>query len=189
MAAILSPKASKRFTRALALDRVRTELEAHLSAPDPISSFFCWNRTRREIALAPYGLLANVPVAFAPYLDYDVFDHLTSLPLGLMADREFHDDSILRGYPTFSHVSFGGGGKPRPAPATFRHLALKTGRFLASVRCDLFDDRYLARSILTALPQGTEDRMWFLSRVVCLVQLESLTRQSTIDRIVTEQSA
>jgi hypothetical protein len=37
--------------------------------PNPLSSFFFWSRTRREIALGPYRMLCGNAVVHSPYVD------------------------------------------------------------------------------------------------------------------------
>jgi hypothetical protein len=176
MAAILSRGGAGRFSAARARERVRQELETHLDAADPVSSFFFWNRTRREVALAPYGLLANVPAVFAPYLDHDVYDLLASLPFTLTADKRFHDDAIARAYPEFAHVPFAAGGSERHAPGFFRRLAWKAARYLrAQPTLDCFDYSYLFKCAAASFAQGTGSRLWFLPRVVCLTELEAIS--------------
>ena len=62
---------------------LRAELAKHADAPNPVASFFFWNRTRREVSLIPYGLLRTIPTVHSPFLDHDLYDLMTSLPLDL----------------------------------------------------------------------------------------------------------
>jgi asparagine synthase (glutamine-hydrolysing) len=96
----------RRWNRAIALMRVADELQRHADAPNPVGSFFFWNRTRREIALAPFGILSRVGTALTPYLDHDVYDLLASLPAEVFLDHEFHTEAIRRAYPEFAEVPF-----------------------------------------------------------------------------------
>ena len=90
----------------VAHQRLAREVAKHLDAPNPIASFILWNRTRREIALAPYGLLHGVGRVYAPYLDHDLFDFMVTLPASMLMDRTFHDAAIAQAYPAFAHVPY-----------------------------------------------------------------------------------
>jgi hypothetical protein len=83
-----------------------------MDAPNPIASFFFWNRTRREIALAPFALLGGRAVVFTPYLDHHLFDFLSSLPLSLLDDQRFHSDTIAQAYPHASSLRYEDKGAP-----------------------------------------------------------------------------
>jgi len=106
LAAMLTPEAYRRWHRSLASDALRAELQRHAHQPNPIGSFMFWNRTRRILPLVSWGLYAAVATVFAPYLDRDVFDFLTSLPGTMLADRQFHNDAIRRAYPRYAHIPF-----------------------------------------------------------------------------------
>lgn len=86
--------------------RLTRELVRHLDAPNPVGSFIFWNRTRREIALAPYSLLSGVPSVYAPFIDHELFDFLRTLPSGMLMDHRFHDDAIARAYPAYAGVPY-----------------------------------------------------------------------------------
>ena len=83
----------------VATKRLSREVEKHLDAPNPVASFIFWNRTRRDIALAPYSLLEDIPHVYAPFLDHDLVDFLTTLPSSMLMDHTFHDHTIARAYP------------------------------------------------------------------------------------------
>lgn len=96
----------KNVSRERALARLETEVAQHLECPNPVGSFYFWNRTRREIALVPYGLLGALPNVFAPYLDHDLYDFLAGLPVQMLADHAFHSDTIARAYPQYAHIAY-----------------------------------------------------------------------------------
>ena len=48
---------SKLFSRQTALEEVSAEVQRHLAMPNPIGSFYLWNRTRRTIGSSAFGLL------------------------------------------------------------------------------------------------------------------------------------
>lgn len=108
------PKAERgRFTMQAALDRAIEELRTHQDAASPITSFYFWNRTRREVALSPAALYDAVGCAYVPFLDHDLFDFLSSLPVELMWDQSLHTATIHKGYPEFAHVPFENRGNNR----------------------------------------------------------------------------
>lgn len=102
---------SARFPRDLAVEQIERELRRHIAAPNPIGSFYFWNRTRREIGQAPFGLFLDKAAISTPYLDPDLQGFLASLPIGLLRDKRFHSDAIARGYPNFADVPYRASGK------------------------------------------------------------------------------
>lgn len=90
----------------IAIQHLIDELKKHENAPNPVTSFVFWNRTRREIALSPYGVFRHVPTVFSPYLDHEVYDFLSSLSPGIQLDKQFHSDAIRRAFPKYAHISF-----------------------------------------------------------------------------------
>ena len=109
LARVLTEPAARRFSRALAVQRVARELAVHADATIPLKSFNFWNRTRRATALSPFAIApAAGLVALTPYLDYEVFDFLASLPAEMLLDRTFHTETIHRHYPAFRDVPFAG---------------------------------------------------------------------------------
>lgn len=96
----------RRWSRSLAAEHLAAELARHADAPHPVGQFYFWNRTRREVALVPWGLLAGRARVLAPFLDDAVYDHLASLPASLVLDRAFHTEAIHRFYPEHAHLAF-----------------------------------------------------------------------------------
>src|SRR5690606_13487146 len=86
--------------------RLVDELARHTQAPNPIAAFYFWNRTRREIALIPYGLLANVPRVHCPFVDRDLYNFLAGLPWRSVADNNLHTEAIHRAYPEYADIPF-----------------------------------------------------------------------------------
>lgn len=103
---ILHPDDQKRFTRELAMERTIQELRRHAGAASPISSFYFWNRTRREVALSPTSMYRGVERVYLPFLDHEVFNFLSSIPAAMLWPRELHTKTILQGYPDVAHVPF-----------------------------------------------------------------------------------
>src|SRR5262249_23505536 len=57
----LRPERASKFDREIAFARFAAEFRKHADAPNPIGSFHFWNRTRRLVALCPYGMLREAP--------------------------------------------------------------------------------------------------------------------------------
>jgi asparagine synthase (glutamine-hydrolysing) len=128
--ALLPAPVYRRLNRDLGLARLGEEVARHLDAPNGVGSFRIWNRTRRTIALAPYGVLAQVADVYAPYLDPDLFDFLGSLPGSMLLDRRLHTDAIARAYPRYADVPYEVKGARAPAThaAHFRRLGAEVLR-------------------------------------------------------------
>jgi len=122
--ALLPAPAYRRFGRELGLARLGEEVARHVDAPNGVGSFRIWNRTRRTIALAPFGLLAQAAEVYAPYLDPPLFDFLSSLPGRMLLDRRLHTDAIARAHPRYASVPYEvkGGRAPERHAAHFRRL-------------------------------------------------------------------
>ncbi len=141
-------------------ERMRREFQRHADAPNPVSSFYFWNRTRREIALVPYVLLRGVPVVYAPYLDHGVYDLLSGLPPTFFLDKRFHTEAIMRAYPEYEHIPFASPG--------WRSDGLRR------------QSRELARSVRRLLARGEEGPLLRRRPTIPWVSaLASLSRPST----------
>lgn len=89
----------------LAIERLTAELKRHTDSPNPVRSFYFWNRTRRAVALLPFGVLKDFQV-HTPYLDHDLYDFLTSLPPEIVLDHQFHTETIQMAYPRHRAIPF-----------------------------------------------------------------------------------
>ena len=164
----LDPEVAKR--------RLSREVQRHIDMPNPIASFIFWNRTRREIALAPYGLLKGIPQVYTPYLDHAVFDFLTTLPADMLMDRTFHSDAIARAYPAFAHIPYA----DKLAPATddtgtrARFLAETARRFLLRKPSSLMNNTIPRAKILAGWLSGGHIKPWVSPWIIYLDQIESI---------------
>jgi asparagine synthase (glutamine-hydrolysing) len=102
---VLAPAVYGELSRERAIARLSADMTGHADAANPTASFFFANRTRREIALAPYALMRDV-TAYAPYLDRDVYDFLAALPASLLMDRTLHTEAISRAWPQYVHIPY-----------------------------------------------------------------------------------
>ncbi|RFA33427.1 asparagine synthetase B family protein [Alkalilimnicola ehrlichii] len=106
--------------RGLAVEHLANELARHQTGLNPVASFQLFNRTRREIALAPYGLLRNVPRVYSPFLDRDLYDFLAGLPPEMLFERRFHTDTLHRAYPEYADIPFAQAQHTKNRPALRR---------------------------------------------------------------------
>jgi asparagine synthase (glutamine-hydrolysing) len=172
---LLSPAAYRRFGPELGYRRIEQELVRHADAANPLSSFHFWNRTRRDVALRPFGTYRQHRV-LAPYLDHDVYDLLAALPASLFLDGRFHTDAIQRAYPRYADLPF----------ATERHNLLEDRAHYRRFAIDLIGRAVRRRSLaplrtsrvgpslLSAALTGK--RTNWLALVLYLLQLSQIAR-------------
>ena len=187
LAAILPLEEYRRFNRELATEHLSDELKLHAEAPDPVGAFYLANRTRREIALAPYALLANIENVYSPYLDHDLYDFLSSLPAEMLIDHKFHLDTILRAYPEYSRIPYAENSRLRlKSSKHFRRFALDLLRYavrhlpLQFVRHSFLLPR-LARALVDA--KYSYEVSWFGQLTTYLIQLQTLTEGDSYQSI------
>jgi len=153
--------------------RLVEELRTFADAPNPVGAFLFWSLTRRETALAPYGLLRGVDLVYSPYLDHDLYDFLTSLPGEMLLDHRFHTETIARAHPRYAAF-------PYPAkdaaalrrPVRHRSFTLEALREVLARPTAL--RATLVPTLLSALARGAP--RWVLPVVVYLMQLEEVCR-------------
>jgi asparagine synthase (glutamine-hydrolysing) len=166
-----------------ALDRIAVELQRYADATNPCSMFFFWNRTRREIALAPFGLLAGVEPCFCPYLDHELFDFLTSLPPEITIDRTFHTDTIALAHPSAPKVPYAVANRRRAVAslATFGASVVWYGLRSRSRRHRML--ALLAEQLTTGLSPRTGKRKRVSvdpDRLLYLLQLEDVRQAARV---------
>jgi asparagine synthase (glutamine-hydrolysing) len=135
LSCLLPAREYKRFNRALAIQHLVSELRRHADAPNPVGSFYFYNRTRREIALYSFSLLGEAAVSLTPYLDRELYDFLASLPAHFFLTHQFHTQTILRAYPRYAHILY----ESRECLAApdikyFRRFAVETLRYVLQGR-------------------------------------------------------
>jgi len=173
----LRPERASKFDREIAFARFAAEFRKHADAPNPIGSFHFWNRTRRLVALCPYGMLREAPEVLSPYLDHELFDFLTSLPAKMFVDHSFHTETIQRAYPAYAHIPFSqrrsAGGAYRKH---YRSFALAVARRLLETGShQLLRGSYFLPRLLRCLidPGYLPSAEWIGSLALYLAQLES----------------
>jgi asparagine synthase (glutamine-hydrolysing) len=157
-----------RWSRDLATERLAVELERHRHAPNPITSFLFWNRTRREIALIPLCIAArHVPVRLA-YLDPPLMAFLSSLPHPAFSGTGFHSHVMARTYPAFADMPY---GEKRRRPRSLRRAMEESAAALRFGFAPAISRRACLRSVLEAVLRAQPVRVsGWLYRVLPLVQ-------------------
>ncbi|MGH8232858.1 MAG: hypothetical protein ACREPU_01490 [Rhodanobacteraceae bacterium] len=160
---------------AVAKSRIAKEVEKHLDNPNPVAAFVFWNRTRREIALAPYSLLGGVACVYAPFLDHDLFDFLVTLPSAIVLDRRFHDDAIARAYPEFAHIPYAHNAPPDADDSRMRarFMGDAARRFLLKRPSRLMKNMAPRAKMLTSILSRGHVNPWISPLIVYLDQIES----------------
>ena len=175
LASLVGPTAVSRFTRDRAVARVAAEAGAHMARPNPIASFLFANRMRREIALAPYGVLGGCHVS-TPFLDAPLVDFLLALPFDAVADRRLHTDTLHRHYPQHTRIPF---DSPRCGTDDRRAVRRDATDLLKKVsesRSGLVHRPAVAARILKAIASGASRHLWFLPRLLHLLEVERRAR-------------
>lgn len=176
---VLSGKLNKSASLEIAVHRIAREVGKHLDMPNPIASFFFWNRTRRMTALAPYGLLKGIRRVHAPFLDHDLFDFMATLPADMLMDRAFHTDAIARAYPAFAHIPYANHKAAPPADDTHiqaRFLTEAAHRFLLRRPSPLLNNVIPRTKLLAGMLSRGRIRPCVSPLVIYLDQIDSIIR-------------
>jgi len=103
---ILTRDFSQKCSRERAVSHLIKEIARHQQQPNPVGSFYFWNRTRRCIAPSPFRLLGNSANIITPYLETELFDFLSSLPAEMLLDKEFHNETIAFAFPEYADFPY-----------------------------------------------------------------------------------
>lgn len=175
-----------RMNRESAIVRLTRELQQHGEAANPFSSFVFWNRTRREIALSPYGILTDVGAVYSPYLDHAVFDLLAGLSGRMFVDHSFHTEAINRAFPQYAHIPYSEkiSVADRAAQASggqvWRRFAIEILRHCVLGRVPMLNKRYVSLRLLRCLcdPGYLPSVQWLGPPSIYMFQLELFRTQS-----------
>jgi len=174
---LLSSGAYPRLGREVALERVVKELARHVDAPNPVSSFYFWNRTRRCVAAGPFGMLSRACSVLTPYLDPAVYELLASLPATMFLDHRFHADTIARAFPRYAEIPFQPkGARQTGAGRSYRRLAADLLRYSRAGSGRLARRGFITARTLRALvdPRYAPAVESFGSLAIYLLQLEEV---------------
>lgn len=179
---LLKPALRQQWSRDLAVKHLLDELEQHSSVPNPVSSFYYWNRTRREVSLSPYRLLNGFDAVLSPFCDYGVYQHLASLPADMVLDHTFHNDTITKAFPDAGRIPYA--YKPKPSESDGPELIrLAQDLVWYSKRnwpSHLISYSFIAPRVLRSFidPQYRPAMRWVAPPVIYLLQLEAVMRQT-----------
>lgn len=167
------------FPREEVLAEVRGELGKHAAAPNPVGSFYFWNRTRVSIASSAFGLLRpRQQRTIVPYLDRDLWTFLASLPAQLFLEHSFHEDAVKKAYPAFASIPFSN-EKVKTTPSVQRVKAAVLFAYLikaeGSIEDKLLTTGRLARSVL--YPPRISDLDWLLPATVYCMELKRFQKE------------
>ncbi len=168
----LSPAWQERFSWERARARLAGEIARHLPAPNPIASFFFWNRTRREVSLAPFVLASPIPVA-TPYLDPELLDFFLGLPLDPYGVPGFHDRVIERTFPQHARFRYSSDVRASEIAGSAGMLgAAERLRYAAAVTTIAARPFANGRNCVARLPRVVADATcpdrWWMDRLVYL---------------------
>lgn len=180
--ALLDKNLLRKFSRNKAVARLAQEISKHQNAPNPIGSFFFWNRTRPAVALSPFKLFDDSIDVLTPFLDTEVFDFLTSLPAEMFLDHNFHTETIAFAYPEFAHLPY----ESKTAPpifdsAGFRQLSRDIFRFSLTERNVKITNRlfFAVRTLRCAVDKNyCRAVAEYFDQAIILMQLERLNNFS-----------
>lgn len=163
---VLDESFYKSLNRERAAAVLRKELDKHLGAQNPVSSYLFWNRTRREMSQFGFKFLGDVRM---PYIDDDVYDHLASLPASYFLDKTFHTETIHRMFPQHADIPFDRKESSRSGRWLFRASSLGAVAHLARSRSNWVK---LNSSFLNLRTKPAD--VW---RALCLLELERFVRR------------
>ena len=179
----LQPPAYRRFSRERAIASIAEALRPHAAQPNPVASFFFWNRTRREIALYSFGMYRNDSTVLAPYLDHALFDFLMSLPADDVVDKRFHSRAIAHAYPQWADLPYTLADHDAQAAVwsagrrRLHHTRLAAGFALHLLQHggDCVRRSALIRRLPLLAGKPDPEHYWFdIERIVWLTQVEAL---------------
>jgi hypothetical protein len=175
MASLVGPAALTRFSPDKAVARIAAEAGTHIARPNPIAAFVFANRMRRANALAPYGVLDGCRVS-TPFLDAPLVDFLLSLPFDVVADRRLHIETLYRHYPQHARIPIDSQRRGRDDRRAVRRDAAALLKKVSESRSSLVHRPAVAARVLKAIASGASRHLWFLPRLLHLLEVERRAR-------------
>ncbi len=118
-----------RKARDIAINKVAQALRKCEGSVNPLTMFFFWSRTRREISLQPFGMLNSIAKPMTPYLDSSLVHFLAGLPSEMLIDKKFHRRTIARGFRQYADLPYA----PKLAPNLKRHHLIRHIRYVTEI--------------------------------------------------------
>ena len=166
-----------------ASELIDAELRLHLGSPNPLKSFYFWNRSRRSTGLLPFKILGG-QVAYAPYLGKELLSYLLGLPPAATADRGLHNRAIALADPVIGAIPY----EDKQAAATRQAISDRVSFYGPLMAGTLAAKRYLNRRFL--LPRAAQSLLlggdlqstwWRPRRVAYLASLHRFMHTNTMD--------
>lgn len=162
---------------------IDAELALHQDQPNPLKSFYFWNRSRRGTGLLPFRILGR-QVAFAPYLDIDLVTFLLGLPPQATRDKGLHTASIRLADSVIGAIGY----EDKSACATRQGLSDKVGFYGPLITGvlgtgDYVNGRFVAPRAARACLLGgdLQSTWWKPRRVAYLASLYKFVHQFNPD--------
>ncbi len=109
------------LTSGAAYDAAHAAVEERLTAyadwESPLTAFYFWSRTRREVALTPGSLYVQMEACHTPYLAPAMVDLFLGLPPESLDDHDLHNAVLRTTFPQYADVPF----LPKARRPVFRH--------------------------------------------------------------------
>jgi asparagine synthase (glutamine-hydrolysing) len=175
---LLTKECYQAFSRARAVSHLANELARHQNQPNPVGSFYFWNRTRRAIAPSPFRLLGQAVEVVTPYLDVELFSFLTSLPAAMLVDHRFHDDTIAAAFPQYAQIPYEDSSARKNLDAShFRAWSRDIARYSLTRRNRPLTNRHfcLSRYLRSIVDRNYSSAVThYGEQVISLLQLERI---------------
>ena len=170
----LEPHAYQAFNRQLALENIYEQVKVTERTPSPSSLHYFWTRTRRNISLMPFRILNRSSEVRAPFLDYDLYDFLASLPGSFQLENDLHTVAIQRAFPEYKDIPYASGGLSTAGRGYRIHL-LNVLKYLLLNRSKLVNRSRVFSVLLNAIVKNDFSFVVKLNirRIICLIQLEN----------------
>lgn len=188
----LEPNAYRTFNRQLALENIYEQVKVTEGTPSPSALHYFWTRSRRNMSLMPFRILNRSIEIRAPYLDYDLYDFLASLPASFQLENDLHTGVIQRAYPEYKDIAYASGSLSTSGHSYRIHI-LNVLKYLMFNRSNLVNRPWLFSVLLSAIIKNDFRFVIKLNirRLICLIQLENLVdKKPWVDfRVLEEMEA
>jgi asparagine synthase (glutamine-hydrolysing) len=174
----LEPDAYQCFNRQSALKGVSELVKLVEATPSPSALFYFWSRSRRNMSLMPFRILNRSVEIRAPYLDYELYDFLASLPASFQWGNGFHTGVIQRAFPEYQHIPF---ASESPSTSSYRAHALHVLKYLTFSRSKFVKRGWLCFVLTSAIVNNDFGfvRKLNIRRIIWLIQLEQLVEKKS----------
>jgi len=170
----LEPHAYRTFNRQLAFESVYEQVKITERTPSPSALHYFWTRSRRNMSLMPFRILNRSSEVRAPFLDYDLYDFLASLPGSFQMENDLHTGVIQRAFPEYKDIPYASGGLSTSGRHYGIHL-LNVLKYLLLNRSQLVNRSRVCSVLLNAIVKNDFSFVVKLNlrRIICLIQLEN----------------